>query len=76
MGDEGGGRITNNFKPEPHDREMKHLTGVRIVMGMVSYWGNGDGGVRLDLNFSGEVKTAHWGCPLGSGKPGGDYTVA
>ena len=22
------------------------------------------------------MKTAHWGCPLGSGKPGGDYTVA
>ena len=41
VGDEGGGRMTNNFKPKPHDREMKHLTGVRIVMGMVIYWGNG-----------------------------------
>ena len=34
-------------------------------------WGEG---VRLDLHFSGEVKTTHWGCPLGSEKPGGDYS--
>ena len=42
MGDEGGGRQQQmTSSPSLSDREMKLLTGVKIMMGTVVYWGNG-----------------------------------